>query len=126
MWSNFIRKIVSLLHFLSGETTRQLASQADELKACQAELKVELKVELKAYQVELNANLNELNARTNELKAYQGELKADQETMCDTVCRGFAMVINAQNKILERLDDIEANIKEIKKEKRLEEYSHRK
>jgi archaellum component FlaC len=122
MWSNFIRKIVSLLHFLSGKTTIQLTSQVDELKANLNERKANLN--------ELKANINELKVKVDadqgELRAGQGELKAGQEMAIDTICRGLVMIVNGQNQILERLDDLEVNVKEIKKENRIEEYSHRK
>lgn len=121
MWANFREIIVDFLRFLSGKTVRNVASQVNEIKAGQGILKAnlnELRVNLNELRVNLDGLKVELDADQRELKTGQGELKAGQETMVDAVCRGLVMIINRQNQVLERLDDIEANIKEIKREKK--------
>jgi chromosome segregation ATPase len=138
MWRNFRKMIISLLHFMSGKTTRQLIGQVDEIRASLGEIKSNLNG-IKAYEDELKADLGEIKSNLNGIKAYEDELKADlgeiksnlniinvhedevkagQEIAIDTICRGLAMIINSQNLILQRLDDLEGNIKEIKKKEK--------
>ena len=60
---------------------------------------------------------DELISQIEELKVGQNHMSSQ----IDSVIRGLAMTINQQNKILERLDDIEAAIIEIKKENNIDE-----
>jgi DNA repair exonuclease SbcCD ATPase subunit len=124
MWRNFWKMIISLLPFMSGKTTRQLVGQVDEIRASLGEIKSSLnginayEDELKADLSEIKSSLNKINACQEELNACQEEVKACRETEIDTICRGLAMIINSQNLILQRLDDLESNIKEIKKKEK--------